>query len=346
MVTAAEQKTHQSIMKEFYEVTGWGKRDEELTGAFDDILNQYEESGEGAREFLASLDRQALGVVQKFHSLADPINVDALSPEGVNNLLKHMWEKTDSNGDGLIEVGAASTLPALPEDAPNEFKQAYVDSIKAAKADGMSDHDLFGVMAIMSFRFNAGVMSQHLSEELGQELHAQPFDYSYRGMMQVLDNINENFAKYGGDEAFNKTINRFFDYFEQVAEESGYAEQQESSRAYESESNGAREAFFAKLDKLGAAGYIAEMNKEKIEKLLEEKRRELEAQYGLNAEPPLEGEALSNAMKAVADAMEDYRKQLMEQFKNKKEIEDKEVVTKTPTLEDMLMFDNTEEVEV
>lgn len=350
MSVNTELSTHQSIMKEYYEVTGFGKRDEALTNSFEEILSRYQEGEiKDSKTFLQSLDSKALGVVQKYHSLADPINIDEVSPEGLDNLLKRMWEKSDSNGDGLVEVGIAKNIPMFPESASNEFKQAFVDGIKAAKEGGMSDKDLFGGIAIMVFRFNAPVMAQRLSEETGQDFHVKPFDFSYNGMKQVLENINENYAKYGGDEEFNKVINRFFDYFFEVAEESGYAESSSgdsSETESASEFSAEREAFFARLDQLGAAGYIAEMNKEKIEKLLEEKRKELEAQYGLNAKPPLEGEALSNAMKAVNEAMEEYRKQLLEQFKNKKEIEDKGSVTKNPTLEDMLMFENAEEVDV
>lgn len=61
--------------------------------------------------------------------------------------------------------------------------------------------------------------------------------------------------------------------------------------------------------------FVIKSNLEKIKKMLDEKREELKDKFGLNAKPPLTGEALENAQKQLTDAMEEYKKQLMKSLK-------------------------------
>lgn len=89
----------------------------------------------------------------------------------------------------------------------------------------------------------------------------------------------------------------------------------------EEESNPAVEAFWSEIREAGIPGYalFQHVNWEKIEKLIEEKRAELEAAYGVNSEPPLSPEALAEAMKAIEEALADFRKELMRQLEEKGE---------------------------
>jgi len=54
------------------------------------------------------------------------------------------------------------------------------------------------------------------------------------------------------------------------------------------------EQFLAEVEEAGSmAAYLWRLNQEKIEKMIEEEKARLEEAYGLNRQPPLEGEARS-----------------------------------------------------
>lgn len=83
------------------------------------------------------------------------------------------------------------------------------------------------------------------------------------------------------------------------------------------------EVFREKLTSMGAVAFFQHFNMEKIEKMLEEKREELEAALGLDetTEPPLEGKERENALGALEEMMEAYAKQIKEQMAARKELE-------------------------
>lgn len=73
--------------------------------------------------------------------------------------------------------------------------------------------------------------------------------------------------------------------------------------------------FFKKMKEAGGAlKYVVQSNMEKINKILEEKEKELKDKLGLNSKPPLEGEALKSAQDALQAAMKDATKQLMDEL--------------------------------
>lgn len=86
--------------------------------------------------FLASLSNSDLEVIRRVQSLADPIDVGALSIEGAYNLLLPGGYKVDFNRDGLSEVGCAKTCFFPPVDAPETFRTAWVRA-----TDGMGEQD-------------------------------------------------------------------------------------------------------------------------------------------------------------------------------------------------------------
>ncbi len=83
--------------------------------------------------------------------------------------------------------------------------------------------------------------------------------------------------------------------------------------------------FLEKLTSYGAASYLQQLNFEKIEKLLEEKREELKKSLGLdeNSIPPLEGTDRKNALASLEDMMSAYAKELMERMEAKAELEER-----------------------
>ncbi len=64
----------------------------------------------------------------------------------------------------------------------------------------------------------------------------------------------------------------------------------------------------------GSGSSIQRINLEKIEKAIEEKRQELEAKYGINAEPPLPPEQMQTAMSALEKELADFMKDFFEKM--------------------------------
>ncbi len=91
-------------------------------------------------------------------------------------------------------------------------------------------------------------------------------------------------------------------------------------------------AFLEQLTSQGAVSYIQQLNLEKIEKLLEEKREKLKESLGLheNANPPLEGKARENALASLEEMMSAYAKELNERMAAKSELEDNQEKTNSP----------------
>jgi hypothetical protein len=87
--------------------------------------------------FLQSLSPQELGVVQRIHGLAEPIDAASVSREGAYNLLLPEGYSADFNGDDVIEVGAARTLRFPPADAPAAFLDAWAGATR-----GMGEMDI------------------------------------------------------------------------------------------------------------------------------------------------------------------------------------------------------------
>ncbi|MFL9823899.1 hypothetical protein [Rhodoplanes sp. SY1] len=81
-----------------------------------------------ARSFLAGLDTASLALLQSAASLADPIDVGALSEEGAENLLLAPTEGVDLNGDGLLQTGAALLFSFRPVNASPALRAAWEEA--------------------------------------------------------------------------------------------------------------------------------------------------------------------------------------------------------------------------
>ncbi|ATB68721.1 hypothetical protein SJPD1_0606 [Sulfurospirillum diekertiae] len=66
----------------------------------------------------------------------------------------------------------------------------------------------------------------------------------------------------------------------------------------------------------GALTFFQDYNNEKIEKMIEEKKAELEDKLGLSADaqPPLTGNARAEALASLDQMLSDFRKQLMDKL--------------------------------
>ena len=93
--------------------------------------------------------------------------------------------------------------------------------------------------------------------------------------------------------------------------------------AASSESNAEVEAFKEALTSKGALQFYQDYNQEKIEKLMEEKKAELEDTLGLSEDsvPALSGEDRENALSMLDTTLDAYRKQLQEKMQAEDELE-------------------------
>jgi len=83
-----------------------------------------------------------------------------------------------------------------------------------------------------------------------------------------------------------------------------------------SESDALLEEFKNALGTKGALTFFQDFNNEKIEKMIEEKKAELEDKLGLSADtqPPLSGNARAEALTSLDQMLSDFRKQLMDKL--------------------------------
>lgn len=83
-----------------------------------------------------------------------------------------------------------------------------------------------------------------------------------------------------------------------------------------SESDAMVEEFKNSLGTKGALTFFQDYNNEKIEKIIEEKKAELEGKLGLSADtqPPLTGDARTEALATLDQMLSDFRKQLMDKL--------------------------------
>lgn len=115
----------------------------------DDFEKIYEKAAkadvkvDNAKDFLKSLSGDELKTLQKYDSLADPIDINSMSSEGAYNLLMHDYEKYDFNNDGMIQDGAANTSGLIPSNADESTKRALVKTLNS-----MSDEDRMNVTGL------------------------------------------------------------------------------------------------------------------------------------------------------------------------------------------------------
>lgn len=83
-----------------------------------------------------------------------------------------------------------------------------------------------------------------------------------------------------------------------------------------SESDAMVEEFKNTLGTKGSLAFFQDYNNEKIEKMIEEKKAELMDKLGLgdSTQPPLTGDARTEALASLDQMMSDFRKQLMDKL--------------------------------
>ncbi|MGM0624226.1 MAG: hypothetical protein ACQESH_09445, partial [Campylobacterota bacterium] len=160
----------------------------------------------------------------------------------------------------------------------------------------------------------------------------QKFDFSLEGMQQYIDSKNN--PKAGGytDPSVLSQLNAFFDAFKQSYENKDIPK---SAHVSSDDMDAATKAMLEQLLSKGALKFLQDFNTQKIEELLEEKRKELEAKYSK--------EELNDAsvQADIEKELSEYKKELLEMIATKDGESDK---TLNPyTLKDLLHIKGAKE---
>lgn len=147
------------------------KQPEELKQGFGEIIVRAHAEGGYVqpKEFLNSLSREELKVVQDVHHLAAPIQVDGLTEEGALNLLLPPPAQVDLNHDGLTQSGLAYGMRFPDSNTPPEAAAAWEEATA-----GMS----FGERMIYEFQMMLPIMTAnfHFDENGAYSHHYDPGD--------------------------------------------------------------------------------------------------------------------------------------------------------------------------
>ncbi|QEI05146.1 hypothetical protein FXN63_04325 [Pigmentiphaga aceris] len=189
-------------------------RVEGTVDAYRDVLKKADAQGgfSKPKEFLQGLNSQELHALQTMHSLADPINVSALSEEGALNLLLPQTMARDLDGNGLTSVGAAQLLIFPPAHAPQSFKDSWEQAMADAKPGMRLNMEMKMWMAA------GGGLDVPGAAVDGRVAYDKP-GFDYLGILQqVIDSTREN-LKYQSTAAQREFGQDMIDTFQRVRDQ-------------------------------------------------------------------------------------------------------------------------------
>ena len=168
VASTASSSTVVSFSEEALRLMGLRNISTEQKDQFRTILDQAQAANvaENPKQFLSGLSNSELSVLQKVHSLADPIDVSTLSNEGAFNLLVEPGQAKDLNNNGLTQIGRANTIVFPPDNAPESFKAAWKKA-----SEGMSSMDI-----PMELGLAVGLANLHQDPATGKVYSVDPDD--------------------------------------------------------------------------------------------------------------------------------------------------------------------------
>jgi len=303
MQTSTEYKSYVNSMKNYETTQGRKEYQAPFAEDFEAIYTKAKEQEIGltnAKEFLQDLSRDEIRTLQKYTGLADSVNVDSLSSEGAYNLLLHDYEKYDFNGDGVAEVGAAKSRPLVPTNMPADVRDAYINAMNS-----MSDRDklLSSMLTLDPARLKAMLNDEPYT----------PTKIDYDFLKTAVENLLNPQSGGFTSEDTKTSIRAFWDAFN--ASFTGDKTPQESEKRSDAVAE-----FLKDLRTKGAAKYLADLNQEKIDKLVEEFEQKLLETMGDSPQ----------SLVQIAKQVEDYKKQLTEAMQEKMENEKKNAGENSP----------------
>lgn len=292
MQSQTSYESYLNSMKNYQTTQGRIEYQEPFAEDFEAIYNKAKEQEIGlsdARNFLETLSSSEVKTLQKYSGLADSINIDSLSAEGAYNLLLHDNEQYDFDSDGVAEVGIGKRKLAVPINMPKDVRDAYISAMNS-----LSDKEK---LMSMTLTFDSAYLLSKINNEPYTPTN---MDYSFL-KNRVESMLNPTDGGFTSEET-KATIQTFWDAFN-----SAYT----GDTAENEIKNDAVSEFLKELRTKGAAGYLADLNKEKIEKLVDEYKEKLLKEMGDSPE----------ALQEIAKLVEDYKKQLLEEMREKSENE-------------------------
>lgn len=294
METNSAYQSYLSAMQNYQ--TPQGRKDYQAPSAnsFEAIFDKAKEQNvtlSSAKDFLETLSQSEMQTLQQYSGLADAVNVEALSSEGAYNLLMHDNEQYDFNNDGSAEVGIGKLILPVPTTMPSDVREAYITAMNS-----LSDNDK---MMAMTLTFD----SAHLASTINDESYT-PTTIDYNFLKEQVENrLNPKDGGYTSQETKAATL-AFWNTFN-----AAYTGDKTQSDVEETDSEVAQ--FLKDLRTKGAAKFLADLNQEKIDKLVEKFKEKLMKEMGDSPE----------ALKEIAKLVEDFKTKLMEDMKDKMEDE-------------------------
>ena len=172
--------------------------------------NQRLEQEIPAKQVLREMADDDLELLQKATSLADTINVNAISNEGAINLLAEP-DKTgmvDLNNDGIVEIGKSQMVTFPPVNAPDHIHQAW-DKATANMAEGDK--------MILQLHMHLAVYGPQIEGLPGKEPLSPEVQWSQGGWEQLLATLRSALEFSVGMDGWtrhNIVRSDFFDRFE------------------------------------------------------------------------------------------------------------------------------------
>lgn len=229
----------------------------------------------------------------------------------VTAMMDQVEEQISFLNTGFADFGNGNGFQFLPEEASSEFTQAVSGALEALQSSGADTNQLLTVTTVISFEFTLSYSGGGGSccGKDGQWDNA----LSFSRVRDMADEYGLFFRENNEYAQYANTMEQFSFQFDAMWEELGLSKITEDSG--DNERDPAVEAFVKNLREKGARVALNEMNQEKIEKLLEERREMLEDLYGLNSNPPLPAEQRAKIEADIDKELQDYKKELMERFK-------------------------------
>jgi len=297
MDTRADYQSYINSMKNLQISNGRKNYQEPFAGEFEKIFAKAQDaeiSLNNAIEFLQNLSKSEVESLQKYAGLADEINTENLSAEGSYNLLMHDNEKYDFDNDGIAETGIAKSLLTVPTNMTTDTRDAYIEAMNSLNG---KDRLMATILTFNSSHINSMIN--------GTDYEPPIIDYNYL-KERVEDILNPTGGAFTSEET-KTSIRNFWQTFNTAYEGDRISTNETENIAVKN--------FLKELREKGAAGFLANLDMEKIEEKVKEFRDKLIEQMGDSPE----------AMATIEKMVSDYRKQLLEQLKNSLDKDEKPI---------------------
>lgn len=192
-----------SFLKELKPTADRAKVQAEVSDSFEEIYKKAIDSDiklDNSKKFLSNLSSDELQVLQKYTSLATPIDVARLSNEGAYNLLMHDYEKFDFNNDGMVQNGEANTGPVIPSGMSDDVKEAYIKTLNS-----LNDEDRLNAM---SLTIDLNIFN---SQQNNTAYEPTKIDYDY--IKTMVDNIIHPLPMATSSDELKDSMKRFWSLF-------------------------------------------------------------------------------------------------------------------------------------